>query len=67
MQVAKAFSQARAMGLTVCRTWAFYDGVGWHSLHKAPGQFDEAVFQVKNAVLGMLQAFAPVTVIVTVK
>jgi mannan endo-1,4-beta-mannosidase len=36
------------MGLTVCRTWAFNDGV-YNALQISPGQFDERVFQVLEA------------------
>lgn len=35
----------RAMGMTVCRTWAFNDG-GPNALQISPGRFDERIFQV---------------------
>ncbi|RRT40857.1 hypothetical protein BHE74_00020533 [Ensete ventricosum] len=35
----------RAMGMSVCRTWAFSDG-GPNALQIYPGHFDERIFQV---------------------
>lgn len=37
--------RGRAMGMTVCRTWAFNDG-GSNPLQIAPGVFNEKNFQV---------------------
>lgn len=34
-----------ALGLTVCRTWAFNDGT-YQALQTSPGSYDEQVFQV---------------------
>jgi hypothetical protein len=34
-----------ALGLTVCRTWAFNDGA-YQALQTSPGRYDEQVFQV---------------------
>lgn len=45
VKVTDTFKQASAIGLTVCRTWAFNDG-GWRALQKAPFVYDENVFQV---------------------
>ncbi|EPS60450.1 mannan endo-1,4-beta-mannosidase 2, partial [Genlisea aurea] len=39
-KVTQVFSQASAVGLTVCRTWAFSDG-GYGALQKSPGVYDE--------------------------
>lgn len=35
-----------ALGLTVCRTWAFNDGT-YQALQMSPGNYNEQVFQVK--------------------
>lgn len=39
------------MGLTVCRTWAFYDGDAPNSLQISPGVFNEQVFQGLDYVI----------------
>lgn len=46
-KVTEVFRQAAAVGLTVCRTWAFNDG-GWRALQKSPGVYDEEVFKVSE-------------------
>lgn len=42
--------RGRAMGMSVCRTWAFSDG-GPNALQISPGRFDERMFQVGDFVL----------------
>lgn len=44
-KVTELFQQASAVGLTVCRTWAFNDGQ-WRALQKSQSVYDEQVFQV---------------------
>ena len=44
-KVSDVFSQAAAVRLSVCRTWAFNDG-GNQALQISPGVYDERVFQV---------------------
>lgn len=44
-KVSEVFRDASAVGLTVCRTWAFSDG-GDRALQISPGTYDERVFQV---------------------
>lgn len=44
-KVTEVFQQASAVGLTVCRTWAFNDGQ-WRALQKTPSVYDEEVFKV---------------------
>ncbi|KAG9144260.1 hypothetical protein Leryth_023515 [Lithospermum erythrorhizon] len=44
-KVTEVFQQASAVGLTVCRTWAFNDGQ-WRALQLSPSVYDEQVFQV---------------------
>ncbi|KAF5950169.1 hypothetical protein HYC85_012162 [Camellia sinensis] len=47
----RAMLQAGAkMGLTVCRTWAFNDGV-YNALQISPGQYDERVFKALDHVI----------------
>lgn len=41
--------RGRAMGMSVCRTWAFSDG-GPNALQISPGRFDERMFQVGDFV-----------------
>jgi mannan endo-1,4-beta-mannosidase len=36
-----------ALGLTVCRTWAFNDDT-YLALQTSPGKYDEKVFQVRS-------------------
>lgn len=43
-QVLEVLDDAKAVGLTVVRTWAFNDGPEWNALQPSPGQFDERVF-----------------------
>ncbi|KAL0929036.1 hypothetical protein M5K25_000976 [Dendrobium thyrsiflorum] len=50
VKVTDTFRQASAIGLTVCRTWAFNDG-GWRALQKAPFVYDENVFQALDFVV----------------
>ncbi|KAI0531344.1 hypothetical protein KFK09_000897 [Dendrobium nobile] len=50
VKVTDTFKQASAIGLTVCRTWAFNDG-GWRALQKAPFVYDENVFQALDFVI----------------
>lgn len=50
--VHEVMGKARAMGLTVVRTWAFNDGASqWHALQTAPGVYDEYVFQGLDYVI----------------
>lgn len=44
-KISNVFRDASAVGLTVCRTWAFADG-GDTALQISPGVYDERVFQV---------------------
>lgn len=44
-KVSEVFQQASAVGLSVCRTWAFNDGQ-WRALQKSPSVYDEQVFKV---------------------
>lgn len=44
-KVSQVFKEASAAGLSVCRTWAFSDGVAG-ALQMSPGTYDEQVFQV---------------------
>ena len=44
-KVSNVFREASAVGLTVCRTWAFSDG-GNQSLQISRGLYNEQVFQV---------------------
>ncbi|CAI5488998.1 unnamed protein product, partial [Closterium sp. Naga37s-1] len=56
-QVNQALTQGRSMGLTVCRTGAFYDGPGWHALQTRPGVFDENTFKALDYVLFTAKRF----------
>lgn len=49
-KVSELFQQASAVGLTVCRTWAFNDGQ-WRALQKSPSVYDEVVFKVPSDLL----------------
>jgi len=49
-KVSEVFQQASAVGLTVCRTWAFNDGQ-WRALQKSPSVYDEVVFKVPTDLL----------------
>ncbi|KAL5711500.1 mannan endo-1,4-beta-mannosidase [Ranunculus cassubicifolius] len=49
-KVTEVFKQASAVGLTVCRTWAFNDG-GWRALQKSPSVYDEDVFKALDFVV----------------
>ncbi|ONK79320.1 uncharacterized protein A4U43_C01F5170 [Asparagus officinalis] len=42
--------RGREMGMTVCRTWAFYDA-GAHPLQLSPGVFDESLFQLLDYII----------------
>ncbi|KAG6506323.1 hypothetical protein ZIOFF_031646 [Zingiber officinale] len=44
-KVTALFEEAAAAGLTVCRTWAFYDGFSNDSLQVTPGVYHEQVFK----------------------
>ncbi|CAI5989594.1 unnamed protein product [Closterium sp. NIES-65] len=55
--VNQALSQGRSMGLTVCRTGAFYDGPGWHALQTSPGVFDENTFKALDYVIFTAKRF----------
>lgn len=48
-KVSEVFQQASAVGLTVCRTWAFNDGQ-WRALQTSPSVYDEQVFKVGFAM-----------------
>lgn len=49
-RVSRMFRAGAAMGLTVCRTWAFNDG-SYNALQLAPGRFDERVFKALDRVV----------------
>ncbi|KAL5129651.1 Mannan endo-1,4-beta-mannosidase 5 [Glycine soja] len=49
-KVSNVFREASAIGLTVCRTWAFSDG-GNQSLQISPGLYNEAMFQALDFVV----------------
>ncbi|XXG60621.1 hypothetical protein AAC387_Pa04g2480 [Persea americana] len=49
-KISTVFGEAAAVGLTVCRTWAFNDG-GDHALQISPGVYDEQVFQSLDFVI----------------
>ncbi|KAF8405649.1 hypothetical protein HHK36_007725 [Tetracentron sinense] len=49
-KVSDVFREASAMGLSVCRTWAFSDG-GDRALQMSPGIYDERVFQGLDFVI----------------
>ncbi|KAK1310970.1 Mannan endo-1,4-beta-mannosidase 2 [Acorus calamus] len=49
-KVSDVLREASAMGLTVCRTWAFSDG-GNHALQISPGVYDERIFQALDLVI----------------
>ncbi|CAI5494687.1 unnamed protein product [Closterium sp. Naga37s-1] len=55
--VNQALSQGRSMGLTVCRTGAFFDGPGWHALQTSPGVFDENTFKALDYVIFTAKRF----------
>ncbi|KAI3726609.1 hypothetical protein L1987_66407 [Smallanthus sonchifolius] len=44
-KVVQVLQDAADAGLSVCRTWAFFDGVGDKALQISPGVYDERVFQ----------------------
>lgn len=45
-RVDKILRDGAALGLTVCRTWAFNDDT-YQALQMSPGKYDEKVFQVR--------------------
>lgn len=45
-RVSEMLRRGAAMGLTVCRTWAFSDGSAPNSLQLRPGVFNQRVFKV---------------------
>ncbi|GFP87404.1 mannan endo-1 4-beta-mannosidase 6 [Phtheirospermum japonicum] len=49
-KVSEVFQQASAVGLSVCRTWAFNDGQ-WRALQISPSVYDEAVFKGLDFVI----------------
>ncbi|WOK95414.1 mannan endo-1,4-beta-mannosidase 6 [Canna indica] len=49
-QVVEMLRRGRAMGMSVCRTWAFSDG-GPNALQISPGRFDERIFQALDFVI----------------
>ncbi|KAK7263951.1 hypothetical protein RJT34_31551 [Clitoria ternatea] len=49
-KVSNVFREASAVGLTVCRTWAFSDG-GNQSLQMSPGVYNEPMFQALDFVV----------------
>ncbi|KAG8090981.1 hypothetical protein GUJ93_ZPchr0011g28480 [Zizania palustris] len=49
-RVSRMFSAAAAMGLTVCRTWAFNDDA-YNALQLSPGKFDERVFKALDRLV----------------
>ncbi|KAL3839936.1 hypothetical protein ACJIZ3_024527 [Penstemon smallii] len=49
-KVTEVFQQASAVGLSVCRTWAFNDGQ-WRALQKSPSIYDEDVFKALDFVV----------------
>ncbi|XP_055809293.1 mannan endo-1,4-beta-mannosidase 6 isoform X1 [Solanum dulcamara] len=49
-KVTEVFQQASAVGLSVCRTWAFNDGQ-WRALQKTPAVYDEDVFKALDFVV----------------
>ncbi|KAG6506322.1 hypothetical protein ZIOFF_031645 [Zingiber officinale] len=50
-KVTALFKEAAAAGLTVCRTWAFYDGFSDDSLQVTPGVYHEQVFKGLDFVI----------------
>ncbi|WOL17198.1 mannan endo-1,4-beta-mannosidase 6 [Canna indica] len=48
--VVEMLRRGRAMGMSVCRTWAFSDG-GPNALQISPSRFDERVFQALDFVI----------------
>ncbi|ONK69260.1 uncharacterized protein A4U43_C05F21000 [Asparagus officinalis] len=48
--VKEMMRRGKAMGMTVCRTWAFNDG-GPNALQISPGVFDERIFQGLDYVI----------------
>ncbi|KAK8956760.1 Mannan endo-1,4-beta-mannosidase 6 [Platanthera zijinensis] len=48
--ISDIFRRGRAMGMTVCRTWAFSDG-GANALQISPGRFNERIFQALDFAL----------------
>ncbi|KAJ9543263.1 hypothetical protein OSB04_022970 [Centaurea solstitialis] len=55
-KVTEVFQQASAVGLTVCRTWAFNDGQ-WRALQKKPSVYDEDVFKALDFVVSEAKKF----------
>ncbi|KAI4353569.1 hypothetical protein L6164_002508 [Bauhinia variegata] len=49
-KVTEVFKQAKSVGMTVCRTWAFNDGQ-WRALQKSPSEYDEDVFKALDFVI----------------
>ncbi|KAL5715801.1 mannan endo-1,4-beta-mannosidase [Ranunculus cassubicifolius] len=55
-KVSQVFRDASAVGLTVCRTWAFSDG-GDQALQLSPGVYNERVFQALDFVVSEAQKY----------
>lgn len=55
-KVTEVFQQAAAVGLTVCRTWAFNDGQ-WRALQTSQSVYDEQVFQALDFVVSEAKRF----------
>ncbi|MQM21453.1 hypothetical protein Taro_054494 [Colocasia esculenta] len=49
--VREMLRRGRAMGMDVCRTWAFNDGGEGSALQISPGRFNEQVFQALDYVI----------------
>ncbi|XP_020588077.1 mannan endo-1,4-beta-mannosidase 6-like [Phalaenopsis equestris] len=49
-EISEMFRRGRAMGMTVCRTWAFSDG-GANALQISPGRFNERYLQALDFVI----------------
>ncbi|KAK1268204.1 Mannan endo-1,4-beta-mannosidase 6 [Acorus gramineus] len=62
-RVEEMLRRGRAMGLSVCRTWAFNDGGGSGALQISPGRLDFRVFQAiltrKNSFSGVRYSDEP--------
>ncbi|XP_021903508.1 mannan endo-1,4-beta-mannosidase 5-like, partial [Carica papaya] len=55
-KITDVFGQAAAVGLNVCRTWAFNDGAD-HALQISPGVYSEPVFQALDFVIAEARKF----------
>ena len=51
-EVLEILDKAKALGLTVLRTWAFSDGpLQWNALQRQPGVYDENTFAALDFVI----------------